>query len=127
MNRDTHEMLNRLTNAGIKSEDAFALRRISMTLHAWDEAECGNDRGCIERDEETGKPYWTSAMSDRRWKIADRERGALKRLQAIMVRYPDMTAYHQSDCRGAALYIVRNADLPEGCNIDSYYSIGIAV
>lgn len=37
-------------------KDALALRRIAMQLHAWHERECGIDGGCIERDEESGKP-----------------------------------------------------------------------
>ncbi len=39
-----------LLRAGISWDDAHAMRRIAMTLHAWYELECGTDRGCIERD-----------------------------------------------------------------------------
>lgn len=43
-------------------------------------------------------------------KIADRERGALKRLAAIMARYPQHVHYVQGDPRGPALYILRPED-----------------
>ena len=132
MNRDTHEMLNRLTAAGISSDDAFALRRISMTLHRWHELECGDDTGCIERGENgEGKPFmvrWNSYTGKRmQWAIADRERGALKRLNTIMARYPEYASYIQCDPRGAALYILRTDDVPEGKDAGAYYSRGLAV
>ncbi len=135
MNRDTHEMLNRLQAVGISESDAFALRRISMTLHRWHELECGDDSGCIERDETTDKPYmrrqyWSyqaNKWMDKRYPVADRERGALKRLSAIMARYPELASYVQSDPRGAALYILRPDDVPVGGFVEAYYSRGLAV
>lgn len=123
----TTAMLYRLGHLGISSTDADALRRISMTLHRWHELECGIDNGCIERDEKTQRPYWLNSMSGRRSPMADREAGALKRLGKIMERYPTLSAYVQTDPRGAALYILRPGDVPEGCNAESYYSRGIAV
>ena len=68
-----------------------------------------------------GKDYVT------RTKIADREKGAQKRLGALMARYPGFTAYVQGDPRGASLYILRPGDVPAGEQFDSYYSRGIAV
>ena len=127
MNRDTFEMLGRLERAGIKRQDAFALRRIAMTLHRWNELECGIDHGCIERDETTGKPFWLNSSTMRRYPVADREKGALKRLAKLMSDYPTMSAYHQGDPRGASLFILRQGDVPEGCDVDGYYSRGIAV
>ena len=127
MNRETVEMLRRLENAGITWADAEALRRISMTLHRWHELECGDDHGCIERDEATNKAFLLLSYSGKRYPIADRETGALKRLAAIMARYPDMSAYVQGDPRGASLYILRAGDVPEGCDVGAYYSRGIAV
>ncbi len=114
--------------AGIEYSDAVALRRIAMTLHRWSELECGTDNGAIERDEETGKTYFRYAShTDRRFPCPDRETGALKRLKAIMARYPTLTAYVQGDPRGAALYILRPGDVPNGAKADSYYNRGIAV
>jgi hypothetical protein len=45
--------------------------------------------------------------------LADRERGALKRLADIMSRYPALGHYVQGDPRGAPLYILRPEDMPE--------------
>lgn len=124
---ETEEMLRRLERLGISSDDACTLRRISMTLHRWHEMECGIDNGCVERDETTGKAYWLNSHSMRRRPIADREAGAMKRLNAIMARYPSLQPYVQGDPRGASLYILRPGDVPEGQSADSYYSRGIAV
>ena len=127
MNRDTAKMLNRLTSIGISFDDAVALRRISMTLHRWHELECGDDHGCIERDETTGKAYWRDSRTMMLSPMVDREAGALKRLGKIMINYPMLSVYIQGDPRGAALYILRPGDVPQGCEADSYYSRGIAV
>lgn len=129
------ECLNILQAAGIGYQDARELRSIAMTLHRWHELECGDGNGCIERDEKTGIPYWHNANSrfaqanDPRAysRIPDRETGAKKRLAKIMARYPALKSYVQGDPRGAALYILRPGDVPEGADADSYYSRGIAV
>ena len=88
MNKHTHEMLSRLERAGIEREDAYALRRIAMTLHRWHELECGdgNDSAswCIERDETTGKAYWLNSYTMRRYPVADREKGAETRLIVVV-------------------------------------------
>lgn len=93
MNEHSARMLAQLQEAGISWPDATALRRIAMTLHAWSEMECGTGRGCIERDETTGKPYWLNSHTMCRTPVADREKGALKRLAAIMARYPQLDHY----------------------------------
>jgi hypothetical protein len=83
--------------------------------------------------------------------IADRETGAKKRLAAIMAQHNGkhcpkcepsalqpcgqecrhvvgkLTAYIQTDPRGAALYIIRPGDVPAGADVDAYYSRGICV
>jgi hypothetical protein len=131
--KERAEVMDRLTRAGISYDHACALRRISMTLQRWGELECGTEQGAIERDEVTGKPYFTYAdLMDKhgkrkRYPVPDREKGALKRLTAIMAHYPGLSAYHQTDPRGAALYILRPGDVPEGKAADAYYSNGIAV
>ena len=123
-----HEVCQRLVNLGISYVDALELRRISMALHAWHELECGTDRGAVERDETTGKPYWYNAMTGRRsYAVPDRESGALKRLRAMMSKYAPLAYYVQGDPRGASLYIIRPGDVPAGAEVDSYYSRGIAV
>lgn len=124
---DTEEMLRRLERVGINRTDAETLRRVSMQLHRWHELECGVDAGGVERDETTGKVTWYSSHSGRRWSYPDRETGALKRLKAIMSRYPGLSHYIQGDPRGCALYVLPPGTIPPGENVDAYYSRGIAV
>lgn len=125
--KTTKEMLQRLHRLGISETDAEALRRVAMTLHRWHELECGIDGGCVERDEKTKKTYWLNSMTGHRQTFPDRETGALERLAAIMARYPTLSSYVQGDPRGAALYILKPGDVPEGANVESYYSRGVAV
>ena len=136
-------MFEVLQGLGFTQDEAEKLRRISMTLHRWHELECGIDNGCVERDEATGKAYWLNSSSMRRYPIADRETGARKRLARIVdqcnkARLAHMTGpkitpqdglrfYVQGDPRGAALYILRPGDIPEGQTPDSCYSRGICV
>lgn len=135
MREDTARMIGTLQGLGIAWQDALALRRISMTLKAWFELECGTDKGAIERDEKTGIPYFYNARAryldphePRAYsRIPDREQGAKKRLTAIMAKYPTLGYYIQGDPRGASLYILRPGDVPAGKDADAYYSRGIAV
>lgn len=79
---------NTLCALGFTMSEAEQLRRISVTLRRWHELECGLEHGCIERDETTDKPFWVSSYvtgkAGRRTPVADREKGALKRLAAII-------------------------------------------
>jgi hypothetical protein len=140
---------NTLLDLGFTASEAESLRRISMALRRWHELECGIDSGCIERDEKTGRPYWrTVGYSGCRWPMADREAGALRRLNVILknvnARRPYLSrpvrdglpnggemkllqTYIQTDPRGAALYILRPGDVPAGASADSYYSRGLCV
>lgn len=127
MTKETAHMLAALTRAGIERDDALALRRVAMTLHRWHELECGTEYGHVERDEDTGKTYQVSAMTGRRYPTPDREMGALKRLDAIMARYPELSYYIQTDPRGAPLYILRPGDVPPGEDPGAFYSRGLAV
>lgn len=140
MNKQTLQMISSLQAIGISADDAFALRRISMTLHRWHELECGdgNDhsswcitRGKKERGQEfvyddDGKPFIErhlhSENKARYEPIADREAGAKKRLAKIMAKYPTLAAYIQTDPRGASLYICT----PEDVRLDRYTN-GVAV
>ena len=134
MNKETFRMIEQLKNAGITEHDAYALRRISMTLHNWHELECGdgNDYASwsIERDKTTDKPFLVSyphtGKSYQR-AIPDREKGALKRLDAIMTRYPTLRPYVQGDPRGCALYVLRAGDVPDGEDASAFYNRGIAI
>jgi hypothetical protein len=132
---------NTLMGLGFTAFEAEKLRKISMTLQRWHELECGIDGGCIERDEKTDKPFWRSEYSGKLSPIADREKGAKKRLnhfigmrntrewafQGCPMSQVEIKPYIQGDPRGAALYLIRPDDIPEGKNVDSYYSRGICV
>lgn len=122
-----------LAKLGFNIGEAEQLRRISMTLTRWAELECGNGNDyaswAIERDEATEIPYMVThphTGKSYRNKVADREKGALKRLAAIMATHPELVAYHQGDPRGCALYIIRKADLGSR-DVGSCYTIGHAV
>ena len=143
------ELFARLQKLGFTYDEAASLRRIEMTLQRWAERECGDGSNwAIERDEVTGKPFnvYHGEGKARRYAIADREAGALRRAGAILdarnarefapgSRIGDMAQtmpdfvnlYHQSDPRGCALYLVRAGDVPAGENIDAYYTRGLAV
>ena len=127
-----------LQGLGFTDTEANQLRRISMTLNRWYELECGTEAGYIERDEETGKPYRVHEYRGKQYRTttADRETGAVKRLQAIInarnIRQPRaddplLSYYLQTDPRGAALYILRPQDVPTGESPAAYYSRGICV
>jgi hypothetical protein len=134
-------MLASLQWLGFTYTEANALRRISMTLRRWFERECGDANGnCIERDETTGKPFCTFGNGPGlrgRYPVADREAGARRRLAAIMEsRKRRLVAFVQTDCRGAALYILRKSDVraqarhsgqSESEVIASGYNRGVAV
>jgi hypothetical protein len=138
------ELFARLQGLSFTYEESAQLRRIEMTLHRWDEMECGDSNGrAIERDETTGKPFMTYDCGQNgrrgRYAIADREAGALRRLERIVTARNErvrqegrpvgeqLKGYHQSDCRGCALYLVRLSDLKVGDSIDSVYNRGICV
>ena len=132
--RNLVRLFSDLSAMGFSYDESVSLRRISMTLHRWDESECGdgNDYAswCVERDETTGIPYrvtYPHSGKSYRTKIADREKGALRRLSAIMRFHPELVAYHQGDCRGAALYIVPKAIVQPNESIDSVYNRGLCV
>ena len=140
-----------LLNLGFTMQEAEALRRISMTLRRWYEHECN---GNIERDGDNadGAPYWSSPDLGRHrlYRIPDRERGAEKRLRAIIsarnqrvisdtsepatingcaAKVADVSLgyYLQGDPRGAVHYIIRPGDVPEGQDVHGYYTRGICV
>lgn len=118
-----------LTGLGFTVDEVAKLRTISNTLRRWFERECGTDGGAIERDEETGKPFFNNGRG-RRWPVPDLEAGARKRLAAILSARNEretvaLSVYIQTDPRGAALYILRPGDIPEGLEAASCYLRGI--
>lgn len=124
--RELAQSLSRRTGVTVSLEDARALRRAELTLQRWGEGECG-DSGpsyswAIERDEDTGKPFRVVYPHDgkpRRYPIADREAGALRRIDAICKRL-GLHFYHQTDPRGCALYVASEP------LTDSAYTNGVA-
>lgn len=116
-----------MSRLGFSFDEANKLRRIEMTLSRWGELCCGNENGCISRDDETGKPYWQSSWDNHsKTPVADREAGALKRLAKIMAEHPELVAYHQTDPRGCSLYVVRKSEV-NGCPLDQCYTRGFGV
>jgi len=130
-----HRIYNALQSVGFTFDECEKLRRISMTLHRWHELECGNSNNyaswAIERDEKTEVPYLVthhySQNKPSRRRVADRETGAKKRLAKILESKPGISAYIQGDPRGAALYILRPGDIPEGSEPMTHYNRGICV
>lgn len=138
--KDKFALFGCLQSLGFTYEESAQLRRIEMTLHRWAELECGDSNDfkswCISRDEKTGKPVMEVHPHDGKsytYPIADRERGALKRLARIVAarnaRQADskIIPYHQSDPRGCQLYLVNATDITPATPIDSIYNRGLAV
>ena len=107
-------------------EAVDTLRRAALVLSRWGEMECGDEWGnCIERDESTGKPFRTYDTGDRgkrgRDPIPDKERGALRRIEKVCKEH-GLSYYHQTDPRGAPLYVAR-----EVLTDQNYSSRGVCV
>lgn len=111
--QDTREIMYRLEKRGIviDFDEVNILRRAERILHRWAELECGDGDNykswAIERDEETGKPFMVTYPhkgSSHRYRIPDREAGALKRVEAIC-KARGIYFYHQGDPRGCVLYL----------------------
>ena len=135
-----HRMYNALQGLGFTFDECEKLRRISMTLQRWYELECGNGDDysdwAIERDDNgEGLPYMVTHIHPKKGteartiktRIADREAGAKKRLAEILKSKPQLSAYIQGDPRGAALYILRPGDIPEGSEPMVHYHRGICI
>ena len=124
MSKHRQNTFANLARMGISRDDAAALVRASAVLSTWSEHECN---GAIQRDDVTDKPAWYNTHTGKRiGATSDREAGALKRVHAIAARY-GLTAYHQGDPRGCALYLLTPEQLSGGKDISCYYSRGIAV
>ena len=113
--QDTRELMHDVftrCNISLNFDDANTLRRAQLTLHRWAEQECGDSDNykswSIERDEESEIPFMCIYPHDsnqtRRYRIPDRERGALRRIKAVCERN-GLNFYHQGDPRGCALYV----------------------
>ena len=113
-----------LAEMGFSFEESETLRRAEMALSRWSERECNGE---IQRDERTGIPYIYSTFSGKRiGRAADREKGALSRVKALVESKPGLVWFHQGDPRGCALYVGRAEDL-RGESIHCAYSRLFAV
>lgn len=140
-----HRTYSQLMAAGFTFEECEKMRRISLTLRRWFELECGDGNDwaswAIERDDNgEGRPFMVTHYHPRngaparttKSPIADRETGARKRLASIIDernnRAPGkVETYIQGDPRGAALYILRPGDIPEGKSPMAYYHRGLCL
>lgn len=111
----TNALRDRLHRAGIDAtfDQAETLRRATLTLQRWYELECGDGNNyaswAIERDEETGIAYRCVYPHDgkvRRYRIADKEAGAKRRVERI-AKELGAHVYYQTDPRGCVLYVGR--------------------
>jgi len=121
--------LERRLGGLVTPSEAAILRRASMTLTRWAELECGNSNDyaawAIERDDNgEGPPYmvrrWKGGATVTRTRIPDREAGALRRV-AELCKARGWYFFHQTDPRGAPLYISTEP------LTDANYTSGVAV
>lgn len=96
--------INACAQMGLTTVEHDALRRASMTLQRWSEMECNHD---VERSVD-GKVTVRYCRNDgnmtKPQRVADRETPSLKRCEAIAKAH-GLVFFHQSDPRGAAVYI----------------------
>lgn len=134
----TAAFFDMMSRVGFTTTETEALLKAERALQRWHELECGtgNDRVSVsvERDEESGKPFRRvqymgagGKWIDRKEPCRDMEKAALKRVASVLEGKAGLSAYIQGDPRGCALYILRDGDVPEGENAESYYSRGIPV
>lgn len=121
---------SKLKSRGIEIDYGYVykLRLAEMRLHRWCELECGDGDAykswAIERDETTNQPFmciYPNSGKNWRYRIADREAGALRTVRKICEEL-GLRWYYQTDPRGCALYISK-----EGLNETNYSSRGYAV
>ena len=122
-------LIDALGKHGITRDEVDILLRCERALQRWAERECGDGSNWgIERDETTGKPFnvYHGPGDSRRYPIYDRETGAYNWALAIGKAHR-LTAYHQGDCRGCMLYMLRPGDVPKGEQAGAYYTRGVAI
>ena len=100
-----HETYHQLRTLGLTPDQVRTLQRCATTLHRWAERECNGE---IDRDALTHLPCRVIQNSVGRVKYVptpDRERGALEHVEVICQDHGALHYYHQTDPRGAALYL----------------------
>jgi len=135
--QQTSRFFNLMSENGFTYNETTALLKAERALRKWGELECGTGDGNrsvhVFRDEETGKPFyrveyrvgneWKERVQPKR----DTEKAALAKVDAIMAGKTGFRAYHQTDPRGCALYIIRPGDIEAGENVHALYNRGIAL
>lgn len=80
---------------------------------------------CTVCNQDVEAPYPFTTWTDRggNWTC----KGLLHHKGAITGGRGSLTAYIQTDPRGAALYLIRPGDVPEGGDVSAYYSRGVCI
>jgi len=107
-----------LLSLGITYDDADSLRLLSMRLRRWAERECNGE---ISRRDDGKVETYNTYSGECVGLARDMETPAIARVSAIVAKYPGLAWFHQTDPRGAAVYVYRVADLA-GRDIDACYS-----
>ena len=100
-----HNFIGAMVRHGIAYADALRLWTLECRLSRWHELECGDDRGAIVQDDDTGKYSWQSSHTGKVWPIADRYTPNVKRVGEIAARYPELSFEIQGDPRGWAIKV----------------------
>ena len=128
-------LIETLKKNGLEIYEVDTLLRCERALQRWAEREAGDGSDwVIERDEATGKPFnvyhgnaeRVVTIPPRRYAIPDRETAAYNRALKIATAH-GLTAFHQGDCRGCGLYLLRPGDVRDGERADQVYSRGVAI
>ena len=100
------------------SRHAVALHVISGKLHRLDERACNEDLGCPKCMGEgevapgnSGAPFQKCPRCEGTGSSLHRRVASLMADAQEIAAHYGLTAYHQGDCRGCALYLVEPADL----------------
>jgi hypothetical protein len=125
-------MNDNLRRLGFTADECEQLRRISLTLRHWGERCCNEDIETRNDGSAWLTPHY-GVGPGKPYRVPNREAGALRRLDRIFAPHVGRLTYcHQTDPRGAALYVVERARMDSrgitDANLDSHYiSVGMAV
>lgn len=123
--KDFARLCDRMVRVGLSVEETAALVRSERALHRWSERQCNED---IEVDDD-GRAWlhWRDSWGRvGRYRIPNPEPGALRRASAIAAAH-GLDIYQQGDPRGCALYLLRPGDVPDGEDVNAWYSRGLAI
>jgi hypothetical protein len=131
-----------MLDMGFYWDEANTLRLAEMALQRWGERQC-NGEVEVDDDGKAWTVYEGAGGRCHRNRTPNREAGALRRIKAIVdtrnARHREMheaagnstfvtyLAYHQTDPRGCALYLVDDTLVRKGEAIDRVYSRGFGV